>query len=664
MDFFQHQDQARKNSRRLLVFFLAAVLALIAITTFFISAVLYYLDGNSGLGHTASAGRQPGGLEQMFNWELSGMIALVVVFIVAVGSGYRLLQLRAGGDSIAAALGGRRLQPNSATPSERRLLNVVEEMAIASGTPVPSVYLLEESGINAFAAGHSSSNAVIGITRGCMELLDRDQLQGVIAHEFSHILHGDMKLNLRLLGVLHGILLIGLLGSMLLRASSGRRSYGMRRRDKNSSGLALVGLGLVVIGYAGTFLGKLIKAALSRQREFLADAAAVQFTRNPRGISEALQAIGGYSQGSRLSHPQAEEFSHMYFGAGVRTALGGMLATHPPLAERIHRITPGWNGRYPEIKLAASATATAAAGNTHSATDSGLAAGITASSTSTASATDTNGAASGNSESGADLTHIANPGAQHLDRAASLLSQLPDPLRQAAREPFSARAIIYNLLLQPDAGDTAARQWQQLQQRAHPAVVKLTRQLHSQVTDLPRPTRLPLFELTLPALRTLSAPQYRVFKTNVAALIKADREVAVFEWALYRMLVNALEPAPRQSGSNTDLRQLGVPIQQLLSSLCHSDQQQQETVAAAYSAGMSQLGLTNLPLLDRNRITLPLLDAAIKQLQALKPLQKPALLKALLVCIRHDQQITAAEYELFRAVADCLDCPVPPLLER
>ena len=250
----------------------------------------------------------------------------------------------AGGTVVAERLGGRRVFPNTIDPAERRLLNVVEEMALASGVPVPPVFLLsEEQGINAFAAGYSPSDAVVGVTRGCAEQLTRDELQGVVAHEFSHILNGDMRLNMRLIGVLHGILLMGLIGRELLRLGAFGGGGALATKTTAPPHLLVIGLAFMIIGFLGLFIGNLIKAAVSRQREYLADASAVQFTRNPEGIAGALKRIGAAVFGSKLATPRAAEASHMYFAEGISS----LFATHPPLNDRIARIEPQWDGKYP-----------------------------------------------------------------------------------------------------------------------------------------------------------------------------------------------------------------------------------------------------------------------------------------------------------------------------
>lgn len=670
MNFFEHQDQARKNTRKLIGFFSLAVLSLIAITTVFVAGFLYYFDQQNQKRFEpmqAVDGLDYSSVLQLMSWELVGGIAFAVISVVFIGSFYKLSQLSGGGEKVAESLGARRLQPNTTDANERKLQNVVEEMAIASGTPVPPIFIMEESSINAFAAGYDANDAVIGITRGCMELLDREELQGVIAHEFSHILHGDMRINIRLIGILHGILIIGLLGSMLLRggiySSAGYRHRSHSSSNKKGSGVAILGLGLVVIGYAGTFFGKVIKSAVSRQREFLADASAVQFTRDPNGISRALQKIGGFSEGSDIHHANAEEFSHMYFGEGIRASMNSMMATHPPLTTRIERIQPNWNGEFPNVDRAIQSRTAQHSSPMSEATQGFAGAGSSGPSSSsehqTSNAVNPSSAHSHNAPS-KDFEDIGNPTPAHVEKAQQLLSDLPTKLKDAARDPFAARAIIYNLLIHPN--HKAEQQWEQLKQRAHPVVFKHTQALHQRINELPRIQKLPLFELCIPALKSLSEPQSKVFKDNVIALIKADKKVDIFEWSLYRMLLNSIEPSAPAS-QRSSVKQMAVPCQQIISTLATAGHSTEASANAAYSNAMSQLGFANLPLLGDGKVSLPMLDGAIQQLRQLKPLQKPVLLKALMACVKHDGKITTEEHELFRSIAECLNCPVPPLLD-
>ncbi|MDR6918966.1 Zn-dependent protease with chaperone function [Pseudomonas sp. 3296] len=332
MNFFEHQDRARRHTSLLVLLMGVAVLSLISLTS---GALILILHNQKSL------------LVALTDWQLVGDVTVVVLAMVLGGSLYKAAQLRAGGKKVAERLGGRLLSNESKDVDEHRVMNVVEEMAIASGTLVPAVYLLEDAAINAFAAGWAPQDAVIGITRGAMCVLNREELQGVIAHEFSHIYNGDMRLNTRLTAIVHGLLLLGLTGTLILRTASYRRSSSNDdKKDTNfSQAIMMVGGTLWALGYTGTFFGNLIKARICREREFLADASAVQFTRTPQGIAGALKKIGSHSQGSTLQAIHAQEFSHLYFCDGVKAGLSGMMSTHPPLAVRIHRIDPQWDAR-------------------------------------------------------------------------------------------------------------------------------------------------------------------------------------------------------------------------------------------------------------------------------------------------------------------------------
>ena len=430
MDFFQSQDDARKNTSRLIGLFALAVIALILVTNLLVIVLFGLVQSDSAAGLNSDS--------FVFDWRAIAAVSSAVLCVIVLGSAYKVSSLSGGGAVIAEAMGGRLVPGGTAGFKERRLLNVVEEMAIASGTPVPPVYIIEEPGINAFAAGYSASDAVIGITRGAVDSLSRQQLQGVIGHEFSHILHGDMRINIRLIGILHGILVLGIIGYYLMRGSSHSRS-------KNSGGLVLLGLGLVVIGYAGTFFGNLIKAAVSRQREFLADASAVQYTRNPEGIAGALMRIALNTDRSFLVNSKANEISHMLFEEGQVSSLGGLYATHPPLDERIMAILPEWDGSYELADLGDQEQA-------EPAIDAQPEEGVSAAQESTPSRrtvflASILAAESQRVTAGQAIENAGNPGENHLADARALLQALPEFLIDAAHEPAGARAIIYLLVV-------------------------------------------------------------------------------------------------------------------------------------------------------------------------------------------------------------------------
>jgi len=645
VDFFSAQDAARSQTTRLVVLFLVAVLSLIALTNLLVMGFMTYLLLDTDGAH------QPGALAlffDQFDWGLFFMIGVAVALVVGAGSLYKIVSLRGGGKVVAESLGGRRISQDSADPQHRKVLNVVEEMAIAAGTPVPPVYVLEqEPGINAFAAGYTPGDAVIGVTRGCIEELSRDQLQGVIAHEFSHILNGDMRLNLRLIGVLHGILLIGLIGYFILRSSfytSGHRSS--NSRGGNPLPFLALGAGLAVIGYTGTFFGNLIKASVSRQREYLADASAVQFTRNPGGIAGALKRIGGSRAGSRLEAPDAPQMSHAYFSSGVKTFFGSLFATHPPLEERIRRIQPGWRGKFDT----GAAPVEEASGFQQPAAATSAFAGATA----------------GTAAMAAEAIHdIGQPQQKHISYAETLIDELPSAIRWAAREPYGARALIYAMVLDREA-EMRDSQLALLDARADIGVHDQATLLYPQVRRLEPKYRLTLLDLAMPALRQLSDAQYQRFKENLRELIRMDRKVTLFEWSLQKILVHNLDadflgwrPPAAVHGAVANLREECALV---FSVLAYAQRAGPGSAVNAFAAARSELGLAGIELLERRQIRLDALDNALDRLTRLKPLAKPTLLKACAAAILANGDVSPKELELLRAFAAILDCPMPPLV--
>lgn len=640
MNFFEQQDIARRNTSRLVVLLLLAVASLILITTALFAFTMLYL----GNGATDPQGVQPGfwqSLGTVIQWQHMAAIAAVVVTVVILGGLYKYWQLQGGGSTVAEALGGKRILADTGDADERKILNVVEEMAIASGTAAPPVYVLEEDAINAFAAGLTPEDAVIGITRGCINKLNRDELQGVVAHEFSHIFHGDMRLNMRLVAILNGILLLGLIGYFITRGSAHRGVSVSRSRGKNQGGIVLLGIGLIVIGYAGTFFGNLIKAAVSRQREFLADASAVQFTRNPEGIAGALKKIGGHSAGSRLSASHSAEFSHMYFSQGVSSAFNALMATHPPLPERIRRIEPRWDGRYPAVEAITPSDAPAA---------EPAPAGHRADARATAFS---GGAAL------AAVQQIGQPGPEHIAAADSILQSLGEPLRELAHDPFTARGLMFGLLLNRNK-TLRQQQLRLLSEYYAPRELQGLKAAMSAAHRLQEHQRLPLVDISLPALQTLSSSQRAVFLRALHTLVAADDHIDAMEWALTRIVRQHLGETG-QRGGNLQLRSLREECRQVLSFIVHAGDNGEQASRDAFTRAAEQLRLGALVLPAVNQLDTAALDRALDRLARVRPLQKPQLLKAMIACIEHDGRITAVEAELFRAIADSLGCPVPPL---
>lgn len=656
MNFFEQQDRARRNTQRLILLMGLAVLSLITITALMFAGVFAYLHGGSTT-HLAADGQSFGFWRSILNalsWELIAWISLMVCSVVFMGSFYKLMRLRGGGKAVAEAMGGQLINTHTSNAEEKRILNVVEEIAIASGTPVPPVYLIEDEAINAFAAGHNPQDAVIGITRGCIHLLSRDELQGVIAHEFSHIFYGDMRINIRLVAILHGILVLGLIGHFLVR-STHHRSVMRTNRGKSPAAVLSIGVGLIVIGYTGTFFGNLIKAAVSRQREFLADASAVQFTRNPDGISGALKKIGGHVNGSMLQASNAAEFSHLYFSQGVSTAFTMLMATHPPLGERIKRIEPRWDGSFPSVEIS---LANALEKEQLGATDE------TVSHFSDSAATGSTETTALSPNDGASLeraiTQIGNPSAAHLADAREKIQAIGDDLRECAHDSFSARALIFGLLLDANP-NIRAKQWQELANTLSHGELANLKTIAERAAKLDAKLRLPLVELALPALKELNEGQLMTFKRCTEILIRADKKISLFEWALQRIVFNHLELQPRHHRLS-DLRNWRDECQLLISVLAYAGAKSEQDAQKAFALAAETLRLSTLTILSKSACKIPRLDAALANLNSIKPLQKPQLLKAMGKCIACDGKITAIEAELFRAIADGLDCPVPPLL--
>ena len=639
MDFFQHQDQARRQTALLVLFFSLAVISLVVLTNLLVMFLFGFIDSQ-----TLNSPDLGGAFLARFDWQTFFGIGAVVIAVILLGSLYKIHSLSRGGDAVAEMLGGQRIVDGSGDLDRQKVLNVVEEMAIASGTPVPPVYLIDEDGINAFAAGFSPGDAVIGVTRGCIRQLNREQLQGVIAHEFSHILNGDMRLNIRLMGILHGILILGLIGYFLLRGGSHRHYYQRSSRNSGSGAILGLGLGLVVIGYTGTFFGNLIKAAVSRQREFLADASAVQFTRSNQGIAGALKRIGGSVAGSRIENPAGAQISHALFAEGVSHFFTSLFATHPPLDERIRRLDPQWDGSY-EIPAGNAAETAKQEGTPRKA---GVAETLVS------------GLAAAEGLAG----RVGQVDPQLLEQARALLQRIPPRLQHALHEPHGARAAIYLLLLD-DKEPVRQAQLRFLQAESDDGVFEALAALLRESVTIDVRHRLTLIDISLPALRQLSADQYRRFRNNVRQLIAIDKKINLFEWALQKILFHHLDAvfvkAPPRRIKYKSLARVSEPCSVLLSMLTYVGKRQKIDGRKVMREADGELGNIGVRLLPPTELSLPALDTALDELNRTSPLLKPRLLKACVICIRSDQHFSAIEAELFRAIADSLDCPMPPV---
>ncbi|AGA30569.1 M48 family metallopeptidase [Singulisphaera acidiphila] len=656
-DFFDHQLVARKRTSLLIGYFiLAVVLIILAVYGVATACLIATTQGQAGIS-------------ELWDWERLALVATGVSIVILAGSLYKTATLREGGSAIARLLGGELVNPGAATPAQRRLLNIVEEMAIASGTPVPSVYVLkDETSINAFAAGHEPGDAVIAVSQGSLDHLNRDELQGVIAHEFSHILNGDMRLNLRLIGLLHGILLIALIGYTIMRvmgnSSSSSRSRSKDDEKGNGSAMAifLMGVGLMAVGYVGVFFGRLIKSAISRQREFLADASAVQFTRNPDGIAGALKKIGGLASGSQIQNQNAEQACHMFFGPGVSFWTEAM-ATHPPLVERIRRIDPNFDGVFPTID--ADEVVRVAQDDRRGPPLQRFAPEPAPRSSLAASVGRASEEVPFNPKQA--VASVGTTSGEHIAFASALLQSLPEDLAATAREPFGARAVVYALLLDHDPA-IRERQLGIVEDRAEPGTVQEVLRVAPLVDALDDRARLPLADLAIPALRQLSLRQYQSFRDRIDPLIRADQKRSLFEFTLQRMLLRHLDrhfdqPPPNPVRFPT-LRPLVNDCIRVLSTLSRLGGRNEAEAMADFAQGVQALGLPpeGVRLAPAEECSMVALDRTLDRLAMASSPIKKRVLDACATCIAADGLVTIAEAELLRAIADSLDCPMPPLL--
>ncbi len=626
MNFFEHQAAARRASTRLVFLFVLAVLGIVAAVDF-----AAWLVAPS--------------------WKMLAFTTGITLLTILFGSLYRIASLGGGGEAVAQQMGGTLVPADTTDLSLRRLRNVVEEIAIASGVPVPKLYVLEEeAGINAFAAGFSPSDAVVAVTRGTLERLNRDELQGVIAHEFSHILNGDMRLNVRLIGVLFGILMIGLIGRKVLE-------YGRfgGSRNKNAGALLVAALVAMVIGYVGLFFGRLIKAGVSRSRERLADASAVQFTRQTAGLAGALKKIAGVGEGSRLSHRgDAEEVSHMLFGDGV--GFSSLFATHPPLLERIRALEPGFRDEQLQ-RLRAEWRATPPDGLRED-----IALGLA-----DAGARPLPGAQEQVRVSPPQVAaQVAMPASDDYRRADAIVDAIPEALRDLARDREAVMPLLLALLL-AEADDVLDAQRKVIAERLGDGAADHALRIHQQLTaDLHPVLRLPLAALAFPVLRLRPRPQLERFLGAVQAVIDADGEVSLFEYCLARLLQvqvrESLDPARYARFGRRKPGNVRSEFATLLAVVARYGHDDEAAARRAYLAGLQRV-------LPRDHLAyappaagVQALDAVWEPLDALDPLAKQAMVEAVTDAISSDGRVSVAEAELLRTICGVLHCPLPPML--
>jgi Zn-dependent protease with chaperone function len=634
MNFFEHQAAARKHTTRLVVLFALAVLGIVLAVD---AAVLVVY------------GASPAAL---------AFASVLTVAVIGLGSLYRISSLRGGGEPVALQFGGVPVPEDTTDRHLRRLRNVVEEIAIASGVPVPKIYVLEhEAAINAFAAGYSPSDAVIAVTRGALDKLNRDELQGVIAHEFSHILNGDMQLNIRLIGVLFGILMISLIGRRILQYGGGR--------GRSAAVIMVAALIALIVGAIGLFFGRMIKAGVSRSRERLADASAVQFTRQTVGLAGALKKIAGVHEGSKLGdRSDAEEVSHMLFGDGI--GFSGLFATHPPILQRIQALEPSFKAE-DIARLQARWMASP---------PDGLEEDVRLSMDAPS------GARMPDAMTQFDVTppmvaaQVAQPRSDDYRRADAIATTIPDALRARAGDREAVMPLLLALLLDVDAG-IRDKQRSEIAARLGAATADAAFALQrdqlaghgsSPGQALHPMLRLPLAALAFPVLRRQTRPRLDAFLDTVHAVVHTDGRVSLFEYCLGHLLETqvreSLDPSRHVRFGRRKPGNVRQEFSTLLAVVAQAGHADHAEAQRAYLAGLQRvLPRDHLPYAPPAEGVLAL-DNVWDALDALDPLAKQLMVEAVTAAVSHDGRISVAEAELLRTICGALHCPLPPMLER
>lgn len=646
MNFFELQDKARQRAGRLILLFTAAVVLIVLAVNLTADILFFKLMGLENEAFYSGARKI---------WT-HVYISLGTVLLIGLASWYRIRKLRSGGDMIAMELGAQWIDPDTREPILRRLCNVVEEISIASGVPMPHIYVLtQEKGINALAAGYSYEDAAIMVSQGALDYLNRDELQGVIAHEFTHILNGDMRLNIHMMGVLFGILAISVIGRTI---SIGAPRYGVNSGQDKRSGsfLILLGLALLILGYIGVFFGRLIRAGVSRQREFLADASAVQFTRNPSGIAGALKKIGGLKRGSRMRMAKREEVSHMFFSSGQNFFLS-MLATHPPLLDRIRAIEPGFQpenfedyAKTPKQVVEETATSSFASNNK---TVRAFADGQDASQVQASRLTES------------IKRDVEEFDPERLDYAAETLGFIPEVLLEAARRTDEVEALFPALLL--------GREKEMREERLALARKNLDAPLYEKMEELLALTErlypfliLPLSDLAFSALRALSAESKKRMIHLMKELVRADDKVSLFEYSFVRLLGQRLNqsrtPSDAGFGGKKNPAQLREAFIKIFSVLAFHGHESVLFAGRAFLRGISRMLPFDIPPYSAPENWMKDLDASLAILDQLDFQMKAELMEALLDTASYDGKLSLEEAELLRVICASLHIPAPQVL--
>lgn len=625
MDFFSAQDRTRGTTRKLIFIYILAIIALNT-SIYFVTLFIFGVAGDTGVS-------------SLWIPELFIGVSFVTFSVIAIGTISRVYQLKKGGAAVAEMLGGRKVSMSTTDTNERRLINVVEEMSIAAGIPVPDLYILDnEPSINAFAAGYSTRDAAVGVTRGTLEQLNRDELQGVIAHEFSHIFNGDMRINIRLIGILNGILLIHLMGLMIMRSGAYARMGSGGRNNKNQGGIIVFGIALLAIGYIGMLFGRIIQSAVSRQREYLADAAAVQYTRNPDGLAGALHKIAHSIEKPTLNDAHAMEMSHLFFSSSFKSGLDNLFATHPPINKRIKALGSALSQEDVVRRSAATnqptrQTESQDLDGDHEFMDPKLI-----------------------------LAAMGTIDSEQISKAGNLLNGLPQPVIQAVHEPLGAESLIFAMLLSGEI-EIEAGQVEQIKKMCGPETEFAVLNIKQHLNNIKPEWKLPIVEISIPALKEMSESQFERFRTTITALISADGKVSLFEYALEKIIIHQLEIVysgeAESKITHTNLSGLGGEISVLISAIAHETTKNPEDAWNAAIETLDEKPKSGLKFIEQSECTFDAVDKALEEIGKSSGAVKKLFINAALHSIALDGRSNRNEMEWIRAMAAAIDSPLP-----
>jgi Zn-dependent protease with chaperone function len=684
--FFERQEVQRSQTRLLVAGFIAALLAVVAV----INLVVVL-----GVGESPAVvwGREP----MVFFW-----VSAIVVVVILGACWHKSSQLRAGGAVVARSLGGIHINNKDGDLARQRLVNVVEEMAIAARVRKPQVFILpDEPGINAFAAGHSPDEAAVAVTQGALDNLDRDQLQAVIGHEFSHILNGDMKINMRLTAWIFGLFVITDLASRVMNS---------RRGGKDAARLKMIAFAIFIAGSVGMIAGRLLQAAVSRRREHLADASAVQFTRNPQALQSAFIVMAAHAEGTRLNHAGSADVAHMFFAGSAPSwanKVGGKwFATHPPIEERVqaidNRVTPlRFRTLVSDERRKLKSKAKAAAAESASAAADGAAPAAAASGATSGAAPVATGDRLPMMELGAriDATPVAeaspavaepppsSPG--HSGSTLSLAATMPfgvpaiagrtpppDPLRnrlstdqQAQVQSFVARvegsllsvqATFVAVLLAPEPAK-ARLQLTRLAPLLGIELLKESQALMPHVNALAPPARIAVFVDLLPVLESLAPEHRKRLRAAARAFAPTIGGGDMLRFSATRVLDKKLaKPAPEAPPVPLPDRSDGVCMLYAALAQCRFGAGKQGQ--NSYRAGlMGMLPPQKWAPFPDALLTPADIDAALAKVAQVHPTGKRAFSDGLARVISVGGRLTVPQVELLRGICLIVECAVPVL---